>query len=584
MQAYHARNRYLPFLIALLALLIWGANVIAVPPHPELQEDIRSGKQAVPYFLANLDALHKKGICVPGFVHNHHGGTLSKIAPPNTPTITGEFKALAILVEFTDQASQVAATFFDSLLFDSVGNTVHDYYSEVSFGQLDMLTINLPSSLGWRTAPQTYAYYVNGQNGTGAYPQNTQKLCEDLVDQVDSLVDFAEYDNDNDGYVDVLIIAHSGTGAEFSGDNDDIWSHMWGISPRLKDGVYISSFTMQPEFWTTPGDMTIGVYAHELGHGFGLPDLYDIDGSSRGVGKWDIMGYGSWLGPSGRGGSPAHMSAWTRIACGFATATNITDNTYTQAITQVETSGEIYRLWTSGALEDEYFLVENRQKTGYDAYLPNAGILIWHVDDAKETSNNTDNTQEWYPGQPGSLHYRVALEQADGLWELEHNDDLGDGADCFPGSTNNTSFDALSTPSSNSYEAGASFVKVDNISASAATMYADLIVSFAAAVDDDPNESLLPVSLDLGQNYPNPFNPVTHIAFTTSAASDLQLEIFNVTGQKIRSLLDAALEAGTYEFTWDGCDDNQQAVASGVYLYKLSAGDVGDVKKMVLLR
>jgi ribonuclease HII len=88
-----------------------------------------------------------------------------------------------------------------------------------------------------------------------------------------------------------------------------MWSHKWGLNtPKVVDGVYVQTFTVQPEYWATPGDMTIGVYAHELGHGLGLPDLYDVDYTSQGVGKWCLMSGGSWNGYLGN--SPAHPSAW----------------------------------------------------------------------------------------------------------------------------------------------------------------------------------------------------------------------------------------------------------------------------------
>ncbi len=569
--------------ITIAIVVVFATTSFAVPPRPQLLEQIKEGTVKAPYFLSHLAELHKKGICTPDRIRNTNENAL-KTTPNGSPAYTGPFKVLALLVTFSDHPSQVSATYFDSLLFDSVGNTVNDYYDEISFGQIDMVTVNLPSSIGWQTAPQTYAYYVNGQNGTGAYPQNTQKLCEDLVDQVDGVVDFSQYDNDGDGYVDVLVIIHAGTGAEYSGSNNDIWSHKWGINPRLKDGVYISSYTIQPEFWATPGDMTIGVYAHELGHGFGLPDLYDIDGSSYGIGKWGIMAYGSWLGPKGLGGSPAHMSAWSRIQCGFATPTVISSNTLSQPINQIETSGEIYRLWSSGSIGDEYFLVVNRQKTGYDAYLPGSGLLIWHIDEGKASSNNTDNTQEWWPGQVDANHYRVAIEQADGLWELEHKLDNGDANDPFPGGTNTTTFDATTTPSSDSYTSGTSFVKVDNISPSGSVMYADLIVSLSADINDDLDRTLLPMSVELEQNYPNPFNPSTQISFTTTTAVDLRLEIYNVLGQKVRSLIDGTVSPGTHTVTWDGKDDGNDEVAAGIYLYKLTTDDIIDTKKMILVR
>ncbi|MGH8015981.1 MAG: M6 family metalloprotease domain-containing protein, partial [Candidatus Zixiibacteriota bacterium] len=319
--------------------------VSAVPPSPELELQLAAGKKPIPYYLEHYDEIHQKGVCEPDKLllrprSQNNGAQLSSSAAP--------FRVLAIIVKFSDHDSSVSAPFFDSMVFSSSGSTVRNYFSEISYTQIDLVTLNNPSALGWRTAPQSYAYYTDSASGLGSYPRNTQKLVEDIVDQVDPLVNFAQYDNNSDGKVDCLLMIHSGTGAEFSGSNNDIWSHKWAITPRLKDGVTISSYTAQPEFWSLPGDMTIGVYSHELLHGFGLPDLYDTDFSSNGIGKWCVMAYGCWNGPGSRGGSPSHPCAWSRIELGFATATNVTSNMYATVIDNVNQNSTIYRLWNSG--------------------------------------------------------------------------------------------------------------------------------------------------------------------------------------------------------------------------------------------
>lgn len=547
-------------------------TVMAVPPSPKLLEEIETGQKAKPYYIEHFHELKALGICAPEkYVTTHRdfgGAQLS--SPPAAP-----FRVLALLVNFSDHADSVNATFFDSLVFSTNGSTVRNYFSEISYVSIDLVTLNMPSTLGWTTAPQTYAYYVNGNNGLGGpYPNNCQKMVEDLVDAVDPVVDFSNYDNDNNGFVDVLLVIHSGTGAEFSGNNNDIWSHKWAITPRLKDGVFVSSYTAQPEFWTTPGDMTIGVYSHELSHGFGLPDLYDTDGSSNGIGRWGIMSYGSWNGTLGS--SPAHPCAWSRIQMGFANPINVTSNMTGVAIDNVNENGTIYRLWTSGNMGNEYFLVENRQRLGYDFYIPSAGLFIWHIDDGKSS-----NQQEWYPGMTNSNHYWVALEQADGAFELEHDADQGDGYDPYPGLTNNTSFDAVSSPNSDSYTSGPSLVGVQNISGFGSVINADLIVGLTAGVEDDPT---LPDDFTLEQNYPNPFNPSTTIGFSLPVYSNVKLEVYNITGSLTTTLVDDNLSAGNYDVVWDGSDKNGTEVASGIYFYRLMTDEEVVSKKMLLIR
>lgn len=580
MKTTHPYRLGLGLTVLLLALCAGAA--LAMPPNPDLVSKVAAGKIAALYPMSHLNELHQRGIDTPdSFFFRNPGG---KPGPGMSATATGPFKILAILVKFSDDTSKVPPTFFDSLVFDSTGHTVKDYFKEISYGQLDLVTVNLPSSLGWNTAPQTYAYYVNGQNGLGAYPQNSQKLVEDLVTMLDGSVNFSNYDNNHDGYVDCLLVIHAGSGAEMTGNVNDMWSHKWAVTPTfsagLHDGVHISSYTVQPEYWHNPGDMTIGVYSHELSHGFGLPDLYDTDNTSKGVGRWCIMGYGSWNG-NNLGYSPSHPCAWSRIKMGFTTSLNVTSSQLNQAIPAVENGGPIFRLWTGGLASQEYFLVENRQKVLSDTALPGGGLLIWHIDDAKG-SLQTPNNQEWWPGQPSANHYEVAVEQADGLYQLEHDLNVGDAADPYPGTTGNTTFSDVSSPSANSYSGSPTSVQVKNISTSSAVMHADLIVSISAAVDDHTRS--LPQSTNLDQNYPNPFNPSTTIAFDLPSASKVRVEVLNLLGQHVRTLLDRTIAAGPSSVVWDGTDESGRTVSSGTYFYRLSTAEQTIARKMVLLK
>ncbi len=440
----------------------------AMPPHPDLLKKAKVNNSPMPYFYQNLAEMHRKGICTGENIYEEIYFN-AKQSVGNSLSLSGDFNVLAILVEFSDELSSTAPYFFDSLIFDSNGITIKDYFKDISGGQLDIVTVNLPSTVGWVTAPQTYAYYVNNVNGTGSYPRNTQGLTEDLVDALDSLVDFSIYDNDKNGVVDYLIIIHPRQGAEVTASNQDIWSHKWGIVPKLtNDSVYVSNFTIQPEYITTLGDMTIGSFAHMIGHAYGLPDLYDTDGSSYGIGKWGVMGYGSWLGPNGKGGSPSHPCAWSKIKLGVKSAVNIEASVDALQIENINTTGEIYRVWTKGAIGDEYYLLENRQKVGYDSYLPNSGLLIWHIDDSK-----SNNTQEWtHTGL--TSNYMVALEQADGLFNLENRNNLGDNNDPFPGGLGTDVFHSQTTPSSDSYQDSTSQITIDNITEIYSTIIADI--------------------------------------------------------------------------------------------------------------
>jgi hypothetical protein len=94
----------------------------------------------------------------------------------------------------------------------------------------------------------------------------------------------------------------------------------------------------------------------------------------------------------------------------------------------------------------------------------------------------------------------------------------------------------------------------------------------------------LPETFALAQNYPNPFNPVTQIAFDLPRATHAKLEIYNIVGRKVITLLDDKRSAGSYVADWDGRDDSGNSVASGFYLYRLKTDDAVATRKMILLK
>jgi hypothetical protein len=94
----------------------------------------------------------------------------------------------------------------------------------------------------------------------------------------------------------------------------------------------------------------------------------------------------------------------------------------------------------------------------------------------------------------------------------------------------------------------------------------------------------LPTSYELSQNYPNPFNPETTFEFALPKVSQVELTIFNVLGQKVVTLISKELPAGTYQETWDGTSESGNSVSSGIYFYRLTAGDFITTKKMMMLK
>jgi immune inhibitor A len=467
------RGKRIWWLGLVVLLLFVPAAVQAMPPHPRLDDKIKAGEVQLPNFM----------------VSRAPGGPNQPIEGP--ASLIGNLHALTVLVKFSDHANTVTATFFDSLLFPNPVTypSVRDFYQKVSYNKVDMTTFNSPSSLGWKQAPQTYVYYVNNQNGQGAYPQNCQKLAEDMVDALHTAgVDFSKYPDPNrPGYATALMMVHSGPGAEFTGNKYDIWSHSWVLAnPRTYNNVTIDRYITMPEYLvnvsSSTSDMGIGVFCHEMGHGFwGLPDLYDTTYASNGIGNFSLMAGGSWDGPKGLGDSPAWPDAWCRTKMGFVNPTILHGKNTGKKIPQAAnnpTVPTVFKLTSPGLHALEYFLVENRQQvTNYYDYLmpgPLNGLFIWHVDDAQ--SGNTKVCTQITPCScTAGNHFLVALEQADNLLELEKNVNRGNAGDPFPGSTTKRSWTAATQPGSGSwYNCKDTKISITNISNSGALMTADI--------------------------------------------------------------------------------------------------------------
>ncbi len=161
-------------------------------------------------------------------------------------------------------------------------------------------------------------------------------------------------------------------------------------------------------------------------------------------------------------------------------------------------------------------------------------------------------------------------------------------------------YPAVAANSSNIY-----FTWMDNRRAKGWDIYAKVVGWDWTEVGED-EEVTLPLSFELSQNYPNPFNPVTRIQYTVGsrqaplhtthgkAADGSQfivhspvhttLTIYNILGQKVRTLVDELKSAGNHEVIWDGKDENAKEVTSGIYFYQLKTEDFTATKKMILLK
>lgn len=367
---------------------------------------------------------------------------------------TGTVKKLVILANFSDTTPTYSQADFNGLFntpgYSSNGaqGSMWDYYNEASYGNINLET----TASVWVTLPHTMAYY--GANDAYGNDVKPREMVTDAIAALDATgFNFAPYDTDHDGWIDAFAVTHQGRGEEAGGGVNTIWSHKWSISTVTVDGVKISTYYTAPEQYYSSLS-TIGVYCHEFGHSLGLPDLYDTDYTSKGISSWGIMAGGSWN-TSGR--RPAHFTAWCKSKLGWITPTLISSSTNGLTINRINDNAQAYKI-TYGMGTNEYYLIENRQLSGFDNGLPGAGILITHVDESR--SNNRDENR-----------YLVGVVQADGLEELENNSGNADSGDPFPGSTNNRTINYSTTPNIFSYSiSGDRDVEINTISNSGSAM------------------------------------------------------------------------------------------------------------------
>ncbi len=495
----------------------------------------------------------------PKHIRPRRGNARAKVLGPRAPKVpdgpskvvpsTGTANIPVILINFANTTTTYTNTDFDTLLFGSTGNSsMKDYYEEVSYGNFSV-SAGPSGVVGWYTAANGHDYY--GQNDASGDDQWPGDLVYEAVVAADASVNFSAYDADGDCYVDVVDLVHQGTGEEAGFHiSTDIWSHRWSLSAaqswgNSNYGIYttndpcpgggfikVNDYVIQPEIYGG-SQHTIGVFAHEYGHALGLPDLYDTDGSSYGIGDWGLMGGGSWNGITRNGDSPAHFSAWSKLFLGWVSPTHVNTSLSGESISQVETNDDVYQLlsnpggasdWTSGgAGSGEYFLVENRRKIGFDAGLDGEGLLIWHVDESK--GNNRDET-----------NYLVALEQADGLFNLENDVNQGDAND--PWKSNTTGFTESTTPNSNLYNGSSSGVRVTDISASAVTMTANLIINWPPpTITSGPTASsittssaIITWSTDESSDSVVEYGPTTSYGTSKSDTTDVTSHSITLTG------------------------------------------------------
>ena len=341
---------------------------------------------------------------------------------------TGSQRVLVILAAFSDIDFTIAdpqQAFYRMLNEEGYSDngatgSARDYFiansTNTYFPQFDVI--------GPITLPNTMAYYGNNQTG------DTRNMMRDICAIINDDVDFSVYDNDGDGYIESVYVFHSGYGEAEGGPADAIWAHAWWLGEKY-DGVTLGNYATSQELRGASGSTMVGIgtFCHEFSHVLGLKDYY-CTGSENcfTLGEWDLMDTGSY---NNNGRTPPNHNAYSRYALGWLEPTELNPSDTTVTLNNL-TDNEAYIIRTSRS--NEYFILENRQKTGNDKYIPGHGMLIWHIDYDADVwwSNQVNNDPD---------HQRVDIVEADDIktWDTR-------AADAFPGTASVKTFSHETSP------------------------------------------------------------------------------------------------------------------------------------------
>lgn len=329
---------------------------------------------------------------------------------------TGQKKGIVILVNYTDvkwQSSNTLALFKrianeENFSYGSFKGSMYDYFKAQSGGQFE-LTFDV---VGPVTVANKQSYY--GGNDDYGNDEHAAEMVIEACKLADSQVNFSNYDWDGDGYVDQVYVVYAGQGEADGGSDDTIWPHAYDLESANEDGdgsgvltldgVKINTYACGSELNGSSELEGIGTMCHEFSHCLGYPDFYDIDYSGgQGMYSWDLMDMGSY---NDDGYQPAGYTSYERWMAGWQEPIELTSTTAVTGMKGLQDGGESYVIYNDNN-RNEYFLLENRTQTGWDASLPGGGMLIIHVDyDATVWSNNQPNDD--------ASHQRMTWVPADG--------------------------------------------------------------------------------------------------------------------------------------------------------------------------
>ncbi len=373
------------------------------------------------------------------------GGPL--LAPPQRQTV-GDFVGLCLLIDFSDEPATISREeverFCNQAGYSGFGNhgSVFDFFNDNSIGRCRYTNVVAPYYRALH--PKTYYTDENIEQPQRAY----ELINEALSHHKANGFDFSRLTADSRGFVYAMNVYYSGPVTNNWAKG--LWPHAYhlGSAVLLRPGQ--SAFDYQ--FTAMESELTLGTFCHENGHMLcDYPDLYDYGYESSGVGGFCLMCAGNNVSEK----NPIPISAYLKRLSGWART--VTPLEHGSQVTLAAGSND-FAIFSRGGRE--YFIIENRQKTGRDAALPDEGLAIWHVDEDGDNSNEQ---------MTGASHYELSLEQADGRFQLERQRGHdGDANDLYAGA--GARFGDNTVPNSKWWNGTSSNITIDQVSAAGASV------------------------------------------------------------------------------------------------------------------
>lgn len=360
----------------------------------------------------------------------------------NTVPTQGDVHVPVLLLQYSDvkfSFSDAADIFDDQFNADNYKEnggygSVREYFEDQSEGKF----IPKFDIIGPVTLSQNMEYY--GGNDEEGSDKRPREMVTEACKLANAQADFSKYDNDGDGYVDFLYVIYAGYGeaSNVSKLANTIWPHAWYLESDLAlDGVKISRYACSNELNGDEGTELcgIGTVCHEFSHCLGLPDFYPTNGSNGfGLQTWSLMHSGNY---NNNSHTPCGYTAYEKEYLGWIEIEEL-DTATSVTLTPLSEGGKAYKI-VNDANPNEFYVVENRQLTQWDEYIPAAGMLVMHIDYlASAWGNNAPNNDPY--------HQRVTIIPADN--ELTQNTLKGD---TYPGTSGNTELTSTSKPAAKVY-------------------------------------------------------------------------------------------------------------------------------------